>query len=270
MLDEFTGAECPGSPRMRAGIAAKAARADRARLRGPRAARLAARRAAAAARRSVSAVRRAATAPASSCGITASSAGCCAAGRSASPRPIWTATSNVTDLAGFFRFVLREPGGSRGDAGPVAGRAAARPAHAPRATQFAGRQPAQHRRPLRPRQRLLPRLARRRHALFERALSRRRRVARGRAGEQGRTHPRAPASCEGGEHILEIGCGWGAFARRAAAAGARVTGPDALARAARIVGANGRARPGWTTAATFACRTTAKPRGASTGSSRSR
>lgn len=29
---------------------------------------------------------------------------------------------------------------------------------------------------------------------------------------------------EGGELILEIGCGWGAFARRAAAAGARVTG----------------------------------------------
>jgi cyclopropane-fatty-acyl-phospholipid synthase len=61
----------------------------------------------------------------------------------------------------------------------------------------------------------------------------------------------------GGEHILEIGCGWGALAERLAREGCRVTAitlsPSQLAYAQRRVAQ----RPAWPTGSSFACRTTA-------------
>ena len=85
------------------------------------------------------------------------------------------------------------------------------------------RQQAQHHGALRPRQRLLPPVARRDDELFERDLYRRRRPAR---------RPSAPstaASCaacgaQPGQRVLEIGCGWGGFAEMAVDAGLQVTG----------------------------------------------
>ena len=96
-----------------------------------------------------------------------------------------------------------------------------RPSGAP---QHAVREPAQHRRPLRPRQRLLPAVPRRDDDLLERGL----RVAptsrwpmpSGTSTGGSRPTPELRA----GQHVLEIGTGWGGFALYAAGElGCRVT-----------------------------------------------
>ena len=92
--------------------------------------------------------------------------------------------------------------------------------------QHPPRQPAQHRRALRSRQRLLRALARPVDDLLERAVRRATRCSRSQAAQAakyGRILERlAPRP---GDHILEIGCGWGAFAEMAARDfGCRVTG----------------------------------------------
>ena len=94
----------------------------------------------------------------------------------------------------------------------------------------------QHRRPLRPRQRLLPAVARPDDDLLvRRSSSGARRAARGRADRQVRAHLRRSSALGPGDHVLEIGCGWGGFAVYARA---RARLPrhrrDDLARAARL------------------------------------
>ena len=97
-----------------------------------------------------------------------------------------------------------------------------------------GRSAPQHRRPLRPRQRLLPAVARRDDDLLERRL----RVAATRRSPT-RSAPStgawpSGAGLEPGQHVLEIGTGWGGFALYAAGElGCRVTTDHHLAGAAR-------------------------------------
>jgi cyclopropane fatty-acyl-phospholipid synthase-like methyltransferase len=79
--------------------------------------------------------------------------------------------------------------------------------------EYPSRQPAQHRGPLRPRQRLLRAMARRRYDLFG-----------GTVDEANETLEAAQRNkldrvidlmaMAGGERVLEIGCGWGSLARR--------------------------------------------------------
>ena len=97
-------------------------------------------------------------------------------------------------------------------------------ARASRPPEHARRQPPEHRGALRPRQRLLPAVPRRDDDLFERGLRDARPVARRRAARTStRSSPSAPASTRG-EHVLEIGTGWGGFALYAAGElGCRVT-----------------------------------------------
>ena len=79
-----------------------------------------------------------------------------------------------------------------------------------------GRQPAQHRRPLRPRQRLLPAVPRRDDDLLERGL-RRARTSRWPTPSGTSTGASRPsAGLRAGQHVLEIGTGWGGFALYAA------------------------------------------------------
>ena len=105
--------------------------------------------------------------------------------------------------------------------------------------QYAVGQPAQHRGPLRSRQRVLCALARRRHELFvcivQRDRTRRSRRRRRPSSIGCANCWRSPA----GENVLEIGCGWGGLAERMIAARLRGHRNDAVARAARITRAAG-------------------------------
>ena len=101
---------------------------------------------------------------------------------------------------------------------------AAADARAPRAAQHARRQPPQHRRALRPGQRLLPAVPRRDDDLLERRVRLAGPVARRRAAQQVPAHRGQGAGLRAGEHVLEIGTGWGGFALYAAGElGCRVT-----------------------------------------------
>ena len=97
-------------------------------------------------------------------------------------------------------------------------------AAAPRARQHAARQPAEHRLPLRPGQRVLRAVARPGADLFERALRRRRR-SRWRQAQAAKLDRIARAAAArrlpAGAQVLEIGCGWGALALDAGAAARR-------------------------------------------------
>ena len=92
------------------------------------------------------------------------------------------------------------------------------------ASQHHRREPSQHRRPLRPGQRLLPPVPRRDDDLLERRLRLARPVARGRPARTSSASIAERAGLRGGEHVLEIGSGWGGFALYAAGElGCRVT-----------------------------------------------
>ena len=90
---------------------------------------------------------------------------------------------------------------------------------------------AQHRRPLRPRQRLLPTVARSDDDLFVGAV--RRRLGRPLAVAQRAKYERilAELALSPGARMLEIGCGWGGFAETAARARLSRHRPFALRRA---------------------------------------
>ena len=92
------------------------------------------------------------------------------------------------------------------------------------AAQHAARQPPQHRCPLRPRQRVLRALPRSDAHLLERHLRERRSQHGGGVDREVRARlPQARGSAPG-DHVLEIGTGWGGFALHAAARhGCRVT-----------------------------------------------
>ena len=128
--------------------------------------------------------------------------------------------------------------------------------------QHADRVAPQHRRSLRPRQRLLPALARRDDDLLERGLRAPRPASRRRAArEVPRAWPSWPASSRG-QHVLEIGTGWGGFALYAAGElGCRVTDGDHLAGAARPGPRARSPRPAWPTAWTSSCTITATSAG---------
>ena len=86
------------------------------------------------------------------------------------------------------------------------------------------RQPPQHRRPLRPRQRLLPAVPRRDDDLLERGLRRARPVARRRPAQQVPAHRRAAPGSTAASTCSRSGPGWGGFALYAAGElGCRVT-----------------------------------------------
>ena len=98
------------------------------------------------------------------------------------------------------------------------------------------RQPEEHPRPLRPRQRVLPAVARPDDELQQRLVRRRpqRRPGRGAMGQGAPRAERVPA-CSRGDRVLEIGCGWGALAEmRGARLRRRRDRRDAVDRAARL------------------------------------
>ena len=153
------------------------------------------------------------------------SSACSAAARPAPARRTWTA-------CGPARTCRRCCGSPRGTARPwrcsAAGSASRRSsprtvAHRARRNTRRG-QPAEHRRPLRPRQRLLPAVPRRDDDLLERGLRRpptsRWPMRSGTSTGGSRPTPELRA----GQHVLEIGTGWGGFALYAAGElGCRVT-----------------------------------------------
>ena len=135
----------------------------------------------------------------------------------------------------------------------------------------APRQPAQHRRALRPRQRLLRGCFSIRRSPT-RAASSRRRTRRWRRRRSRSTSACAAGSRVGrGDHVLEIGTGWGGFALHAAGRyGCRVTDHHDLARAVRArARARRRGRARRPRRGAFS-RTTATCAAATTSSSRSR
>ena len=86
------------------------------------------------------------------------------------------------------------------------------------------RQPPQHRGPLRPRQRLLPAVPRRDDDLLERRLRPRRTSRSPTPSATSTGASRSGAGLTRGQHVLEIGTGWGGFALYAAGElGCRVT-----------------------------------------------
>ena len=107
-----------------------------------------------------------------------------------------------------------------------------------------GRSPPEHRGSLRPGQRLLPALPRRDHDLFERRL---RAPDQSLADAQRNKYRRMAESAglERGQHVLEIGTGWGGFALYAAGElGCRVTTVTISRGAARAGRASGSAAAG--------------------------
>ena len=89
-------------------------------------------------------------------------------------------------------------------------RAAAAAAPRGRRRNTRRRRPAQHRRPLRPRQRALRAVPRPRRMIYSCALSSTpRRHARGRAAREARARSAASSSSGRDDHLLEIGTGWG-------------------------------------------------------------
>ena len=101
--------------------------------------------------------------------------------------------------------------------------------------QHAQRLAPQHLRPLRPRQRLLPRMARPDDDLFVGAVrAPAPTTSKARRPRNTARSPATPASAPD-DHVLEIGCGWGGFAEFAAREiGCRVTGLTISKRAARL------------------------------------
>ena len=147
-----------------------------------------------------------------------------AAVRPAPARPTWTA-------CGPARTCRRCCGSPRGTARPcplwrlVPRPGPARPHGRPSGSpQHAVGQPAQHRRPLRPRQRPLPAVPRRDDDVLERGL-RIRRTSRSPTRSGTSTGASRPTrGLRAGQHVLEIGTGWGGFALYAAGElGCRVT-----------------------------------------------